>query len=344
MGIGFNADLPVTELVRKAQFAEGLGYDSFWMHEHSFGRDAISFLSSISSNTSRIKLGAACLSPYTRHPVVLAMSMLTLQESSSGRAILGLGSGFPARLDLLGINHERPIGTIRETIEICRTLWSGDALSYSGRNFSLKGVKSIAGKAHSKIPVYIAGWKKQMLALAGRYADGYVAKGGESIHSIRQITSSIEASASKWGRRLSDIDISAYLLTYVGGSKEEALGTARRDPFVNYMLSVQDDYLYEGTGIDPAKKKPIAENYFKGDITASSSFITDEMLEAFTLVGTGEQVCDRVQEFKKSGLNLPILQPISMKAQDIDTVLRAGAMLIGEDEKGEYAATQRAPK
>ena len=118
-------------------------------------------------------------------------------------------------------------------------------------------------------------------------------------------------------------------MTLIGKSKEEALNFARKDPFVNYMLSVQDDYLYEGTGIDPAKKKPIAENYFRGDLQASSSFITDEMLEAFTLLGTSDQVCDRILEYKKSGLNLPLLQPISMKIEEISKVLETGAMLIG---------------
>ncbi len=171
-----------------------------------------------------------------------------------------------------------------------------------------------------------------MLNLTGKYADGYVAKGGESTQSMRQIVTAIETAASRNGRRLSDIDIAAYLLTLVEKSKEEALNAARKDPFVNYMLSVQDDYLYEGTGIDPMKKKPIAENYFKGNLAASSSFVTNEMLEAFTLVGTPDQVCDRVKEYRKAGLNLPILQPISMKAPDMEGVLSAGAMLTGRRE------------
>jgi 5,10-methylenetetrahydromethanopterin reductase len=150
---------------------------------------------------------------------------------------------------------------------------------------------------------------------------------------MKQIVTAIEMAASKNGRRLSDIDVAAYLLTFVEKSKEEALDTARKDPFVNYMLSVQEDYLYEGTGIDPVKKKPIAENYFKGNLAASSSFVTDEMLEAFTLVGTPDQVCDRVKEYKKTGLNLPILQPISMKASDMERVIDAGAMFIGTEQK-----------
>ena len=52
------------------------------------------------------------------------------------------------------------------------------------------------------------------------------------------------------------------------------------------------------------------------------------MLESFTLSGTAEQVCDRISGTTKVGLNLPILQPISMNSEDISAVAKAGSMLI----------------
>ena len=133
IAIGFNTDLPVYEITKYAAVAEEKGLDSFWVHEHSFGRDAISYLSVAAHTTKRIKLGVACLSPYVRHPVVLAMTAATLQESSHGREILGLGTAFPMRLDLLGIDHKEPIVALKETIEICRGVWSGNNLDYAGK-------------------------------------------------------------------------------------------------------------------------------------------------------------------------------------------------------------------
>lgn len=333
LGIGFNADVSVRELLNYAVESEELGYESFWIHEHSFGRDAVSVLASSALFTSRINLGVACLTPYTRHPMVLAQTLSTLQETSQGRMKLALGSGFPMRLDLLGIRHEKPIGAIKDTIEICRRIWEGGTLTYNGSNFNLKNVRSLTGGAVSKIPIYVAGWKKQMLNLTGKLGDGYIAKGGESVASISKIVSDIAGAAERHGRNIGDIDVGAYLLTYVGDSKREALERARSDPFVNYMLAVQDDYLYEGTGIDPEKKKPIAQNYFAGKIEESSSFVSDEMLEAFTLVGTEQDVYSRVLELCKRGLNLPILQPISMKPADVRRVLRAGSAMINEESR-----------
>lgn len=328
VAIGFNADLPVRQIIQYATKSEELGFDGLWLHDHSFARDALSYLTTAADATSRIRLGVACLSPYTRHPVVLAMSMFTLQETSHGRAILGLGTGFPMRLDLMAINHEKPIAALKETIEICRKIWEGQSLTYQGKVFSLKNVKSVPGKAYSKIPIYIAGWKKQMLSLTGKYADGYVAKGGESPQSLARIVSEVKSAAERNSRKISDLEIAAYLLTLVAKTKDEAFAAAKRDPFVNYMLSVQDDYLYEETGINPEAKKPVAENYFKGNLSESSAHITDEMIEAFTICGTEDQIKDRVKDYERSGLNLPILQPISMKQEDVMNVINAGSTLI----------------
>lgn len=329
--IGFNADLPIREMVEYASLVDDLGFDSVWIHEHSFGRDSISFLGAAAQATKRVKLGVACITPFARHPVAIAATACTLQESSSGRFLLGIGTGFPMRLDLMGIRHEKPIGALKDTIEICRRIWTGNMVSYSGSLFSVNNVKSLT-ETCPRIPIYIAGWKPQILALTGKLSDGYVAKGGESIESTRQIVSSIKKSAESAGRQISEIDVGAYLLSLTDSSKEKALDRARKDPFVTYMLSVQDDYLYEGTGINPSEKKPIAENYFKGNIGVASSFVSNEMLEAFTLVGTEDDVIERVLEYRKAGVALPILQPISMRKDDVTGIIAAGKNLVSQRE------------
>lgn len=107
---------------------------------------------------------------------------------------------------------------------------------------------------------------------------------------------------------------------------------------MNYMLSVQDDYLYEESGLSAELKVPVAKNYFKGNLAEASSHITDEMIEAFTVCGTEDQICERVEEYRRSGLNLPILQPISMKNEDIENTIKAGSALISSSLESAMAA------
>jgi 5,10-methylenetetrahydromethanopterin reductase len=327
--IGFNCDVDVHTMSSYVNEAEQSGFDSFWLHENAFSRDALSYLNAFATATFRIKPGVACLSVYTRHPVVLAMSTLTLQETSQGRALLGIGTGFPARLDLMGVKHDKPIAALKETMEICRKMWNGEQVSIHGKAFALNNVKPLAKGSGKAVPIYLAGWKEQMQNLAGKYADGYVAKGGESPQSLNRIVKGIRKSADRHSRKVgTDVEICAYLLTMIRHSKSEAMNVARKDPFVNYMLSVQEDYLYQETGINPEKKKPIAENYFKGHLAESSAQITDEMLEAFTLCGTREDVKNRIEDYKRSGLDVPILQPISMAPGDVGEIISAGASYV----------------
>ena len=82
-----------------------------------------------------MRLGAACLNPYTLHPVEIAGQIAVLDAVSGGRAYLGLARG--AWLDAVGIEQMRPIATLRETVEVVRRLLAGDAAGWTGEIFSL---------------------------------------------------------------------------------------------------------------------------------------------------------------------------------------------------------------
>lgn len=97
-GLGLAARGEVRQAVAYARQAADLGLDSVWVHDSYFERDAITFLAAIAAEVPRIKIGAGALNPYTRHPVVLAMTFSALDDLAPGRLILALGSGLPLRL------------------------------------------------------------------------------------------------------------------------------------------------------------------------------------------------------------------------------------------------------
>src|SRR5207248_2475149 len=63
----------------------------------------------------RIRLGPACLSPFTLHPVEVAGQIAALGLASNGRAYLGLARG--AWLEKIGVRPARPVTALRETAE-----------------------------------------------------------------------------------------------------------------------------------------------------------------------------------------------------------------------------------
>ena len=176
IGFGLIGNVPVRAVIDLVRRAEEYQYDSFWMHETYFYRDALSYLSALAPATKKIRLATGCINPYTRHPVLIAMAMSSLSEMSDGRMILGIGTGFLSRLNQMGIRHANPVGFLEESISIIRRLLRGEDITYEGRYYKIQDLKPFFPKTERVIPIYIAGWKTRMIKLAGKTADGYLAR------------------------------------------------------------------------------------------------------------------------------------------------------------------------
>ena len=72
LAVGFNPVMPVSEAVRIGQRAESLGYESMWLHESLYQRDAVTYLSSILGSTTHLRVGSGVINTFTRHPIVAA--------------------------------------------------------------------------------------------------------------------------------------------------------------------------------------------------------------------------------------------------------------------------------
>src|SRR3977135_859796 len=91
---------PVRETIAMAKACEDAGFDAFWIAEaypwwrtHAAGaRSSTAVLPPIAAETRRIQLGWGIISPYTRHPVQIAMEARVMQDLAGDRFLLGLGA------------------------------------------------------------------------------------------------------------------------------------------------------------------------------------------------------------------------------------------------------------
>ena len=103
-------------VLRAAQLAEDLGYDSIWIPE-AWAYEQFQLLTEIALTTKRIKLATGIANVFSRSPGLLAMSAATLDEISEGRVILGLGtSGKNVVENFHGVPYEKPLTRLRETV------------------------------------------------------------------------------------------------------------------------------------------------------------------------------------------------------------------------------------
>src|SRR6202166_4141205 len=137
---------PVHETAAMARACEDAGFDTFWIAEaypwwrkHSFeARSSTAILAVIASQTKRIQLGWGIISPYTRHPVQIAMEARVMQDLAGDRFLLGLGASKIFMKEIGEGEGEKvgPATVMRESIEIIRGVLKGDKFEYQGKVFA----------------------------------------------------------------------------------------------------------------------------------------------------------------------------------------------------------------
>ncbi|MBV8559867.1 MAG: LLM class flavin-dependent oxidoreductase, partial [Acidimicrobiia bacterium] len=172
-------------VVDVARHAETLGFHSVWTAE-AYGSDAVVPLAWVGAQTSRIGLGTAIMQMPARTPAMTAMTAVTLDLLSGGRALLGLGlSGPQVAEGWHGQPYGKPLLKTREYVDIVRTIMRREApLEHHGPHYDIpytgagatglgKPLKLIV-HPQRQIPIYLAAIGPKNVALAVEIADGWL--------------------------------------------------------------------------------------------------------------------------------------------------------------------------
>jgi 5,10-methylenetetrahydromethanopterin reductase len=111
IGLAFQADKPPGRYGELAAAAEAYGFDVVSVFADLLDQPPLPALLEMARVTSRVRLGAACLNPYTQHPYEIAGGLAALDAACGGRAYLGLARG--AWLEAIGIEQRRPLDHLR---------------------------------------------------------------------------------------------------------------------------------------------------------------------------------------------------------------------------------------
>ena len=105
------------------------------------------------------------------------------------------------------------------------------------------------------------------------------------------------------------------------------LNRAKREPFVIYMMSVLSDISLRRAGFDHELRDGIAAAWRAEDYTTAGNLIPDELLDAFMLCGTREDVAEKALAYHEgTGLHLPLLQPVLQEERQIDELIAAATL------------------
>lgn len=173
--------------------AEELGFDAAYTYDHLswlrlrdrawFG--AIPTLTAAATATSRIRLGTLVTSPNFRHPVPLAKDLLSIDDISGGRLIIGVGSGgLGSDANVLGEDswplRERTARFV-EFVGLLDEVLRNSETSSEGFFYSARQARMLPGTVQLPRPLFfIAANGERGMRLANQYGEGWVTLGRSS--------------------------------------------------------------------------------------------------------------------------------------------------------------------
>jgi 5,10-methylenetetrahydromethanopterin reductase len=325
MSIPFNIGVlqlsmePVHETVAMAKACEQAGFDAFWIAEaypwwrkHSFeARSSTAVLALIAAQTRRMQLGWGIISPYTRHPVQIAMEARVMQDLAGDRFLLGLGASKIFMKEIGEGEGEKvgPATVMRESIEVVRGVLSGEAFHYQGKVFAadVPALKQDAHTARGIPPIYVAGTGPVMQKMSGAISDGLLTASITTPAFVRYSKKNMEEGARKVGKDPSQLILGSVIVGSIGRDSASGKEGAREQAAMYLANKVQNikgsaDVLLQSAGLSFEELQPVADAMEKGGRKAAAKAVTDDILrKVCAIAGTPDECIERIEEYRAAG-------------------------------------------
>jgi 5,10-methylenetetrahydromethanopterin reductase len=302
MRFGF-AQVPrenVANHVALMKAAEDLGFDCAWLTDQTFFRDPYVLLSVALESTSRIGIGIGVTNAYTRHPVMTARAVGTMNELGPGRVRLGIGAGNRQELlEPLGFRSDHQAPRIREAVAIWRRLLKGERLSFRGKHFEVQGVRLLTPPAPD-VPIYIGGRGPRILEAAGEIADGVIIGGLCTARGMSYAIEHIRKGTERSGREIANLDVVCWATCFVTGDLHMQRESIK--PWIAHFIAEAPPEVVVAVGLDSATVTAIRSAYEDGGSEGAARYVTDECIDGFSLIGEPAEITDRIEALAEAGV------------------------------------------
>lgn len=143
-----------------------------------------------------------------------------------------------------------------------------------------------------------------MLQLAGEIGDGALLSVGSSKQYVSYAIEKIRVGTEKAGKSFDEIDIACYIL--YSPYKFEKINMALKG-LLAFVIAYSSPESLERDGISEEKGKKIREMLENRGMHEASKLITEDMAEIYSVFGGTEKCREKILEYVKSGVKLPII-------------------------------------
>jgi 5,10-methylenetetrahydromethanopterin reductase len=229
LGLGYDAQLTVSDMIPWVKEAEKRGFDlAFFSETIMTLRDAISCLSAFSLSTNEIKLGCTQI-VRTRTPLVMAQTFATLDELSNKRIFVSLGACTKSHCKKNGLEYVDAAESLKEYIIVIKKLLTGGEVTYNGSTIKIENSKISFKPPRPDLPLYVAATSRKGLEIAGMYGDGVLLNATTSVDYCKNAIRIVRESAEKAGRNPDNLFIAGIVVASVAENSLEAVEHARKE-------------------------------------------------------------------------------------------------------------------
>lgn len=290
--------------------AEARSFDSVWLPDAALlWRDPWVTAGLVAQRTRSLRVAIGVTNVETRHPAVLASAIRTVHELAGDRLVVGIGTGGTS-LSTLGIDQTTR-ARLRESIDLIRVLLGGHDVDLGG------GVVHLRDFAEPP-PLYVAANGPRNLPFAAGVADGVITLGGVTRAVLDR---ALRAVATGAATRTEVVPTVVTAITHVTDDVERDVRLLK--PLCAAMsltgagdVLAAEGILFESLPPQVTRLYPSLAHAEDWELAVSMAeeFVSDEtallFAERFCLMGTPEEIRQRIGEMEQAGVSEVVLQSI----------------------------------
>jgi probable F420-dependent oxidoreductase len=254
--------------------------------------------------TERMNFGHLVTNPGTREPTVLASDYATLHDISNGRMAMGIGRGDSARRYI----GQQPVkvAEFERACQMIKDFMNGREVHWNDRELQLKWVR----EELPEIPMWIAGYGPKALGVAGRVGDGVIIQLADP-EIIQWIMGTARAAAEEAGRDPAALKCIVCAPSHISDDIADARDQTRWFPAMvsNHVQDLIERYGTDGSVVPKALTEYVeARKFYNYDDhsrvgAAHGEFVSDEIADRFSVLGTAEQAAAKLRELEAIGVD-----------------------------------------
>jgi probable F420-dependent oxidoreductase len=304
-GVTVLPDPPYQRFVELMKLAEGHGFEYGWTYDsHVLWQESFPLLTLAIQATSRMKFGHLVTNPGTREPTVLASGYATLHDISNGRMVMGIGRGDSARRYI----NQQPVkvAEFERRLRMLKDFMNGREVEWNDKELQLKWVRPEL----PEIPMWVAGYGPKALAVAGRVGDGVIIQLADP-EIIQWIMETARAAAAEAGRDPAELKCIVCAPSHISDDIADAREQTRWFPAMvsNHVQDLIERYGADGSVVPKALTDFVeSRKFYDYDDhsrvgAAHGEFVTDEICDRFSVLGTPAQATEKLRELEAIGVD-----------------------------------------